>query len=163
MLNTIKKICLLLFLTSVFACNNNEDERELPLTETNPVQPDSTLSITDAAYFWEAKDIHGKIEMQKIRPIPTDSLNYNAVIGLFNSNYPDIKLIPSGLSHDTLSIKIENSAYLTQRMGSTGAETYIKELTYNLTELKDIHFIDLHFKRGDHAEPGIYTRADFVN
>ncbi len=163
MINTIKRISFFLILTSVFACNNNEDKRELPLTDANPVQPDSTLSITDAAYFWEAKDIDGKIEMQKVRPIPTDSLNFNAVIELFNSNYPDIKLIPSGLSHDTLAIKVENSAYLTQRMGSTGAETYIKELTYNLTELKDIHFIDLRFTRGDHAKPGIYTRADFVN
>lgn len=163
MSHKVKQLFLLFLIAGVFSCNNNQEDKKMQESESTNTNPDSTSAVSDAAYFWEAKDINGKLEMQKIRKIPADSLNYNAVIGLVNSYYPDIKLVPAGLSNDTLAIKVENSDYLTNRMGSTGAETYIKELIYNLTELKDIHYIDLRFKRGNHADPGIYTRADFVN
>ncbi len=46
-------------------------------------------------------------------------------------------------------------------MGSSGAETYLAEVTFNLTEINGINFIDIQFPEGDHASPGIYSRTDF--
>jgi hypothetical protein len=89
-------------------------------------------------------------------------MNYESVLALANAQYPEIKLETEKLSNDTLILRIKDSRYLTQQMGSTGPEMYLKELVYNLTELRNIHYVRLNFKEGDHAHPGVYSRADFV-
>ena len=44
---------------------------------------------------------------------------------------------------------------LTNQIGDTGAENYLASATYTLTEMKDIHFVNIDMKAGDHAEPGV--------
>jgi hypothetical protein len=79
-----------------------------------------------------------------------------------NDQYPEIQVRFDRLSNDTIFVNIPNSTYLTQQTGSSGPEGYFAELTYNLTELKDISYVSVKFKKGDHAEPGIFSRTDFV-
>jgi hypothetical protein len=43
-------------------------------------------------------------------------------------------------------------------MGTTGATAYIEAVTYTLTSLKNIHYVEFDFKEGDHAIPGRYSR-----
>lgn len=160
----MKKIILAAAAFAMFSCNRGSDrESEVTIDSAATAKPDSVAVVTDAAYFWEYYDDgSGNPSLRKVRPISQDSMNYQAVLALTNSQYPEIKLETEKLSSDTLVLKITDAKYLTQQMGSTGPEMYLKELVYNLTELRDIHYVRLHFKEGDHARPGVYSRADFV-
>lgn len=143
-------------------------ERDTP--PENTIQVDSvdvqteTPVIADAQYFWSADaDSTGNIQIRKMRPIPQDSLNYASMIEWLNAQYPEVKLETEKLSGDTLFLKIADSRYLSNRMGSTGPFYYLQEVTYNLTELNNINYIHLNFKEGNHAKPGTYDRSQFVS
>lgn len=58
-------------------------------------------------------------------------------------------------------VEIINAEYLTQRMGTTGAQNYLAAATYSLTETPGVRGVDFIFQEGDHAAPGVYTRESF--
>ena len=60
-------------------------------------------------------------------------------------------------------ISIPESEYLTQRIGSTGAENFMATTTFTLTEMRGIKYVSYDFTEGDHASPGVYSRKDFKN
>lgn len=64
---------------------------------------------------------------------------------------------------DTIFVKIKESTYLTQRMGSSGAKDYMSTTTFTLTELKGIKKVNFNFEEGDHATPGTYSREYYIN
>ena len=72
---------------------------------------------------------------------------------------PKVKL--GKIEKGTAFVEVINAEYLTQRMGTSGAQDYLASVTYTLTEnpgIKVIHFV---FDEGDHATPGEYTRDSF--
>jgi hypothetical protein len=73
---------------------------------------------------------------------------------------PKIKLqkIEAGIVY----VEIINSEYLTQRMGTSGAQDFLAVATYTLTECPNISKVNFIFDEGDHASPGIYTRRYFT-
>ncbi len=154
---------LLLFLFA--ACNSNQKDQQATVKDSVTIIPkaDSAPPVKDAHYFWavDEEDMKG-ISMKKTRPVSADSLNASSMAGLLNSTYPEIPLAYVKTSGDTVFLKISNSNYLTKQIGSTGAESYLAEVIYNFTELSGINNVDIRFKKGDHAEPGTYTRTDFV-
>jgi len=79
-----------------------------------------------------------------------------------NERFPEIPLRLSRISNDTIFVKITNSRYLTEQMGSSGPEAYIADLVYNLTESGSARYIHLNFKARDHGAPGTYSRTDFI-
>ncbi len=160
----MKRIILLVLSAGLFSCNSGDDrDADVTVDTIATEKPDSTVAIGDAAYFWEySDDGSGNPALRKSRPISADSMNYQAVLALTNAQYPEIKLETEKLSNDTLVLRIKDSKYLTQRMGSSGPEMYLKELVYNLTELQNIHYVRVNFTEGDHARPGVYSRADFI-
>jgi len=124
---------------------------------------DSANIKTDSHYFWTADMDNPKgLIMTKTRPVSEDSLTAASMIGMLNDQYPDVQISLTKISRDSIFIRIKNSTHLTQQMGSSGAEAYLAEVTYNLTELMGISFVNLQFKEGDHAAPGTYSRTDFV-
>lgn len=146
------------------ACGGQDKQPETPAPVDSTNVQSETPVITDAQYFWSADaDTAGNIEIRKVRPIPQDSLNYASIIEWMNSQYPEVKLETEKLSGDTLYLKIADSRYLTNRMGSTGPFYYLQEVTYNLTELRDINYIHFNFKEGNHAKPGTYDRSHFIS
>ncbi|HPH85632.1 MAG TPA: hypothetical protein PLC48_09245 [Ferruginibacter sp.] len=163
----MKKI-LFYVLVAFFAtsCNNNDtdEDKTTPEMVAPVLTPDSASAKSDAHYFWES-DIHPKqgLVMLKTRPIPADSLNANSIIEMMNGMYPEIKIEFQKISGDSIYIKIPKSNYLTRQMGSSGAESWLAEVTYNLTELGNIDYVDIRFREGDHATPGTYSRTDFVH
>ena len=100
--------------------------------------------------------------MKKTSQLSEDSLSPAKLIQKLNNLYPEILLRFIKISNDSIFVAINKSNYLTRQMGSSGAEAYLAEVTYNLTELKDINFVDIRFIEGDHASPGTYSRTDFV-
>jgi hypothetical protein len=63
----------------------------------------------------------------------------------------------------TASVEIINAEYVTQRMGSSGAQAYLASITFTLTENPQIKKVNFIFEEGDHAMPGTYSREDFKN
>lgn len=55
-------------------------------------------------------------------------------------------------------VQISDEQQLTQHMGTTGATAFIEVITYSLTSLKSIGFVEFSFKEGTHAIPGRYSR-----
>ncbi|MDH4162530.1 MAG: hypothetical protein OEW15_07550 [Nitrospirota bacterium] len=58
-------------------------------------------------------------------------------------------------------VEIINSGYLTERMGTSGAQGYLAAATYTLTESPSIKAVEFIFAAGEHAMPGIYSRETF--
>ncbi len=73
---------------------------------------------------------------------------------------PKLKLID--IKGQIINVDVINDEYLTQRMGSTGAEEFLAMATFTLTEHDNIKFINFIFEEGDHARPGLYSREKFL-
>jgi hypothetical protein len=149
----------------VFAasCDTKDKKQEPTTADSVSTATDSAAINADSHYFWAA-DFDGKngLLMKRLRPVSKDSLTTQNVIGMLNEIYPDIPLELVKTSHDSIFIKISKSTYLTQQTGSSGAEAYLAEATYNLTEIAGVNFVNFQFKQGDHAAPGTYSRTDFI-
>jgi hypothetical protein len=72
---------------------------------------------------------------------------------------PRIRLqsVAEGIAH----VEIVSAEYLTQRMGTSGAQNDLAATTYSLTETPGVRGVDFIFPVGDHAAPGVYTRESF--
>jgi len=162
----MKKLPFLFFLIIVvLSCNTNQPEKDVVTVDTTvAVSTTDTANINrDSHYFWSSDaDSPKGLVMIKSRPLPTDSLTQTNIVQLLNEAYPEIPLSFIKVSNDSIFLKIKKSSYLTEQLGSSVADAYIAEVTYNLTELKGINFVDIRFKEGDHASPGTYSRTDFV-
>ena len=157
---------ILIIFVAIASCNTKQSEKEEVKADSviAPVIADSANLIKDSHYFWTADlDQKGVLVLKKDTPVSADSLTAAYMIGKLNEEYPEVQLEFNKITNDSIFVKIRKSTYLTQQMGSSGAEAYLAEVTYNLSELKDISFVDIRFKEGDHAAPGTYTRTDFVH
>ena len=72
------------------------------------------------------------------------------------SKLPQVELIK--IEDNVAFVRISEESKLTQGMGTTGATGYIQSVTYTLTSLPDIDYVDFDFHIGDHAMPGRYSR-----
>ena len=102
-----------------------------------------------------------QLEAEKNPDFDQSLLTVDALTQALRTNYPEIKLEVGHSSNDTLFVQIDDARYLTQQMGSSGAQVYIMEATYAYTELPDIEVVHFDFAEGDHAVPGAYARATF--
>lgn len=66
------------------------------------------------------------------------------------------------LESETLYVKLDNSEYVTQRMGTTGADVFMVIATFTLTEIDGVKNVYFEFEEGDHAHPGKYSRDDEI-
>jgi hypothetical protein len=138
-----KVILILVFMIIITACNNHDNSK---------------------------KEIVGQIPMWdfdcdsilKLRNVSADTLTYPKLIKGINDKFMGKILLEFvRISNGTIFIMIKNSDYLTQQMGSCGADQYIKSTIFTLTELKNIKNVDFDFAAGDHASPGTYNRESY--
>ena len=95
-------------------------------------------------------------------PGDTTRITPQSVIEAANIKYPRIRLELVRISKPEAYVRIKDATYLTQSMGSAGAESYLAEVTYSLTAVRGITSVSFEFPAGDHASPGTYTREDFA-
>jgi hypothetical protein len=125
--------------------------------------PDSS-AINDSHYFWSTRvDQKNGLVIERSLPLDEASVSLMGMIDTMNIIYPEIAVKFVKSSGDTAFLKIPKSIYLTTHIGSTGAEGYMAELVYNVTEVKGINYVQVNFKPGNHAEPGTYSRTDFID
>jgi hypothetical protein len=72
------------------------------------------------------------------------------------------KLKIKGIKENVVNVEVINGEYLTQRMGSSGADEFMAAATFTLTEYDHIKGVNFIFKVGDHATPGLYSREYFL-
>jgi len=150
----------------IISCNTKKTDEAIVSTDSliNVSKPDSAAVIQDSHYFWSSElDQKNGLVMKKEVPVNADSLNAAYMINRLNEIYPEIRLDFVKASSDSIYLKVAKSNYLTRQMGSSGAEAYLAAVTYNMSELKGVTYVDIRFKEGDHASPGTYTRTDFVH
>ncbi len=73
---------------------------------------------------------------------------------------PKLKLLD--LEGNLATVEVINARYLTQRMGTTGADAFMAAATFTLTEHDAVDKVSFVFPEGDHAMPGIYSRDTFT-
>ena len=73
---------------------------------------------------------------------------------------PKLKLLD--LEGNLATVEVINARYLTQRMGTTGADAFMAAATFTLTEHDAVDAVRFVFPEGDHAMPGIYSRDTFT-
>ncbi len=161
----MKKYTWIAMFTVLLSCNQKKNNEANVETDTTIVfhNSDTTSVKTDTHYFWGSSwDTEKGLVMIKTLPLNKDSLTVPLIIGKLNKMYPEIQLRYLKTSEDSVVIYIDRSSYLTQSMGSSGAQEYLAIVTFNLTEIPGINFVNLNFKAGDHASPGTYSRTDFI-
>jgi hypothetical protein len=92
-----------------------------------------------------------------------DPITYSNELSTENNYFNGPKIQFISLKNSTVTVRIINNEHLTQRMGSSGASEYLAKVTFTLTENNLIDRVEFIFVEGDHARPGVYSRADFDN
>lgn len=152
-----------------FGCHSNENKNEDVIyqserdTAASVTPEDSSFTIINRPSLWTVEmETHPESEkLKKPSNEEIHSFSPSQLIDTLNNAFTDIQLHLIKQSHDTLYVSIPQSKKLTQELGNTGAENYMASIVYNLTELKNVKFVNFQFTAGDHAEPGVYSREDF--
>ena len=160
----MQKIIIATFLLAFVACKNSSDKSSsaengdtVLLEETNLLPPEERLP-------WKLSydSLTGNFRLQQQTKL-SDSATAAGILADINMLWPEIEARYQKTSSDTIFIRIPDSEYLTQRMGSSGPPGYMALVTYVLTELPGIRYVDFNFEEGDHAIPGVFSREDFKN
>ncbi len=165
----VKQLCGILILFAFVSCSSNStgeqgDEVEVEDTvyeTSNTPGPDSAIVIRNNPDIWSA-DFEATTNTYKIhKPANArlDTLSAQRLVSMVDADSIHVNYIKT--SHDTMYVAIPNSHYLTQNIGSTGAENFMAATTFTLTETKGIKYVNYQFEEGDHASPGVYSRDDF--
>jgi hypothetical protein len=122
------------------------------------------LKVSDTIkYIWLYDyAVEMPVRLKKVNP---DTLTPEKLIYLINKYRGQDKIILDlvKVSSDTIYVAIKESTYLTQSMGTTGADDYVSTTVYTLTELRNIKCVNFSFIEGDHAQPGTYSRQYYID
>lgn len=153
---------LVIFSVSCNQCNNTTDKKTVDSNDTLKSEKADTTKLDDLPWITAINPKTGNTHLQHL-PGGTASVTPEQIIAAANEKYPQIQLQWIKKEGATVYLKIPDAYYLTQSMGSAGAEAYLSEITYSFTEVEGISAVDLQFTEGDHATPGVYTREQFKN
>jgi len=142
------------------SCQNQEDKASRS-TQSAGNENSGSEKVLELPYNAEYNKQTQKLELKHNIPVDASKLTIGDMIDAINLKYPEIKLQLVSTDHHTVYVKIDDATYLSESLGSTGSKTYIAEATFALTEIPGIKVVDFAFKEGNHAAPGVYTRADF--
>ena len=120
-----------------------------------------SVAITD--FYWHTyfDTILNKDYIIRGKMLDSISRSPDELINILNRRKSKCKIEYLKFSNDTLIIKILDDEYLTEQMGTSGAECYLAETIFTLTENDLIKFVRIEMDFGSHASPGLYTRDNF--
>lgn len=138
------------------------------------------VTAYDREYVWstEPGPEGEQVRLVRGRMIPRIQKDMNKLLYAFNKTFTETEavnlldsesalelphLLIQGVTRTRVLLIVENSEYLTRRMGSAGAQDYLAAATYTMTECPTLTEVDFSFPPGDHAEPGLYTRMSFTD
>jgi hypothetical protein len=148
---------LFLVLAIIFmSCNSNDTDNYSGENE-----------IADSTFFYDPENIYiwsvnsDSLTKTKNPLIKKEYYHVDTIITWLNYKFPEIQIKKVRQSNDTLYTRIDDSRYLTQRMGSSGPQFYFATVFFNLTSIPGIRYINLNFEEGDHAGPGVLSPEDY--
>jgi len=153
--------CVLAILLLANCRNEKSGEQQNIQAETPPPVSSDAEKTLDVPWIAEFNDSTQLLEIKKNPVAHPENLTEQDIIDALNLKFPEIKLEAVTHKGNIAIVQITNATYLTEEMGSTGAQAYLAEATYSLTEIKGISAVDFRFTAGDHATPGILTRESF--
>lgn len=167
-MNNIRLIVLFSLLISFMSCgddsNSDQETEDTQITEqdsTSVSDDEEEYPDTNALWYY---DYNQDTILQVNAVSPDNNPSSSHLINMVNKSYQDkvyMEFVKEG--NDTIFVNIEDSEYLTQRMGSAGSYEYMIIATFTLTEARDIEYVDFTFDYGDHANPGTYSRSYFLS
>jgi len=122
---------------------------------------ENELPVDKLIWTTDYDSLNHRFFLKKQRTLDVDTLHVENLVNDINAAWDNIRLVFVKISNDTLYVTIPESNYLTQQMGTAGAQSYISATTYSLTELTGIKYVNYAFEEGDHLAPGVYSRGDF--
>jgi hypothetical protein len=124
------------------------------------VMPNSSTLID---FYWHADfdTILNKEFLIRGRMLDSISKSPDELIKILNRRNPKCKIEYIDLRKDTVIIRILEDEFLSEQMGTTGADCYLGETIYTLTENDQIKFVRIEMDYGSHAGPGVYSRNDY--
>jgi hypothetical protein len=125
-------------------------------SELSPQQP--ALKKADY-YVWEV-DADARTMRMNSR-LPPQFIQVDTLLTGINEKFPQVLLEKRRVSNDTLYTEIRDASYLTNQMGSLGAEYYIANAVLNLTAVEGINYVRIDFAEGSHAAPDVWSKASF--
>ena len=153
------------------ACSNDrsqtQDEADSSaMADQGMVADSAALAPTEAGiqplpYIVQYDDNTGKFNIDRNPAAETVVYTAEAVADALNHKYAEIQLRVGERRQDTLDLHIDSSFYLTQSIGSAGANNYLAEATFAFTTIDSVKVVNFKFEPGDHAMPGPYTRRFF--
>jgi hypothetical protein len=157
----MKYILLIGFTFLIVSCvQKNKKSDSIKESTTQSIDTNIQKMYSGCYYVWSV-DFEEKV--MKMNPkVKENDANLDSVILGLNCLYPKIQLTGKVFVKDTLLLNIDDSEFLTQRMGTSGAAQYLAGAIINLTSIKEAKFVRLNFEEGDHAGPGIWSRKDFA-
>ncbi|HXI01389.1 MAG TPA: hypothetical protein VNI52_14060 [Sphingobacteriaceae bacterium] len=156
-----KNILVFIIVLSCYSCNNEPELKDTSVADSvNITANKQAPQLSDLPWTTAINTETGNTHLQQM-PGNSSAITPQQVIAAANKKYPQIHLEWIKKEGTTVYLKITDANYLTQSMGSAGAEAYLSEITYSFTEVEGIKSINLTFAEGDHAAPGTYTRDQF--
>ena len=145
---------LLIFTAAfVISCNSNEDKAE------SAERP--SWNHTDTVIIWSAD---ADQSTRKRLFMPEDSINIaEPLINGINDLWPEAGVYIKGQRNDTLIIGLRNETWLTDQIGSDGAEAFLSFAALNLLELKGVNHIYFDLIPGVHAAADTWEDQDFAD
>lgn len=166
------KIFFIVLFSLVLSCtskdkdeaNNTTTQNVTPPTKTNDTGNIAPAPPVLASPIWKIEPSDDGLYYETTKADEVDTtlvLTPELIANTLNSKWPNIQLVFVKQNKDTVFVSIPNSEYLTQRMGSSGSETYLVNAIYNFTEIKGVKYLNLDFAEGDHLMPGTFSREGF--
>lgn len=158
----MKKLFYVVLLLVFFACQQQKEDEVAPVTApTTETIIDSPLlnSKEVELYVWKNDADYTR---RKNPELSTAIVNTDSLIKGLNQLYENVYLQKDKMSNDTLYTFIKDSKFLSNQMGSTGAEIYIADVVMNLTEVPGVKYVHIEMEEGSHMQPGTWSRNNFT-
>ena len=143
-------------------CASDNSESSSELADTSSIQSNEVeSSSTQLPYEVNYNEETGRFSIVANPESTTAPSDGKMLADALKSKYPEIDLRIGDRRNDTLDVYIDNASYLTQNIGTAGANAYMAEATFAFTSLDSVKTVNFIFEAGDHASPGAYQRSDF--
>ena len=116
-----------------------------------------------ADYFWDSDfdTITNREYLIRGKMLDSISKSPNELIEILNLRPSKCKIDYVNIIGDTIIIRILDDEYLTEQMGTSGADCFMAETIFTLTENDLIKFVRFEMDYGSHSSPGLYSRKDY--
>src|ERR1035437_1369930 len=134
-------IFILVFVSACNLRNNSQKDnnRKGVALSDALVHADLLLRTADTISIWNYDCMTDTI--YRLRDAKRDKLSARNMVNIVNEKYNGkVSLDFIKVVNDTIFVKISDSEYLTQQMGTAGADEYMITTTFTLTELDGIDF-----------------------